>query len=673
MSRRFVLKSDKPVARHALTIDYESALNPQQLAAVKAGRGPVLVIAGAGTGKTRTLIYRVAYLVETGVDPERIVLLTFTRRASREMLDRASMLLDGRCSRVEGGTFHSYCVSILRRHAPRIGFPNQFNILDSADAGDVIDRLRAKRALDKSERRFPRKRTLVAMFSSVWNRAIDLKSLLEAEYPQFADLYPQLQSLAHDYEAYKRANGLMDYDDLLRRTIDLFEQHPDVRRAVASRCEHVLVDEYQDTNALQAELVEHLASVHGNVMAVGDDAQSIYGFRGADVRNIFEFPGRFEGTAVLPIEHNYRSTQPILDLANHVLKKAHRRYDKHLVSDRKEGNPPAIVAAADEREEASFVAQMILALREEGIPLDEMAVLFRSSHNSYELEIELARRDIPFVKYGGMKLAEAAHVKDVAAFLRVAENPRDTVAWFRMLRLHRGIGATRAEEIIAWNERRLEGSSGEPPSAAIVGEAVRLVDDLAASMADVGGQIERILAHYAPLLEVLYADDFPRRRQDLEHFATLARAYDSRTDFLSALAIDPVDLTAVDVEAAVEDERPVVLSTIHSAKGLEFDAVFVIQALDGVLPSAYAVGSQSGIDEEMRLLYVALTRARNELFISYPVLQRGRSGGDYFASLSRFVSDIPDSLLEPMRLLHETPAPEEAPRELPPANDRLPF
>jgi DNA helicase II / ATP-dependent DNA helicase PcrA len=319
MSRRFVLKSEKPAVRHSLTIDYESALNPQQLAAVKSGGGPVLVIAGAGTGKTRTLIYRVAYLVETGVDPEKIVLLTFTRRASREMLDRAAMLLDGRCSRVEGGTFHSYCVSILRRHAPRIGFPNQFNILDSADAGDVIDRLRAQRQFDKSERRFPRKRTLVSMFSSVWNRAIDLKTLVEAEYPQFADLYPQLQTLAHDYEAYKRANGLMDYDDLLRRTIDLFEQHPDVRRAVASRCEHVLVDEYQDTNALQANLVEHLTSVHGNVTAVGDDAQSIYGFRGADVRNIFEFPERFEGTSILPIEHNYRSTQPVLDLANHVL------------------------------------------------------------------------------------------------------------------------------------------------------------------------------------------------------------------------------------------------------------------------------------------------------------------------------------------------------------------
>jgi DNA helicase II / ATP-dependent DNA helicase PcrA len=331
------------------------------------------------------------------------------------------------------------------------------------------------------------------------------------------------------------------------------------------------------------------------------------------------------------------------------------------------------VAASDEKEEAAFVAQMMLMLREEGIPLDEMAVLFRSSHNSYELEIELASRDIPFVKYGGMKLAEAAHVKDVAAFLRIAENPRDTVAWFRMLRLHRGIGARKAEEVIEWNERRLDGQTIEPPYSAIVGEAIRLVDDLSAAPSDVGAQIERVLAHYDPLLQVLYADDYPKRQQDLDHFATLARSYDSRTEFLSALAIDPVDLTAVDVEAAVEDERPVVLSTIHSAKGLEFDAVFVIQCLDGVLPSAYAVGSQTALDEELRLLYVALTRARNELFISYPVLQRSRGGGDYFASLSRFIADIPDSLLEPMQLVHEPSMVEEEPRALPPAHDRLPF
>jgi DNA helicase II / ATP-dependent DNA helicase PcrA len=674
MARQFVLRTEQVRVDKDLAIDYEGALNPQQFAAVTAGAGPVLVIAGAGTGKTRTLIYRVAYLVETGVQPEHIALLTFTRRAAREMLTRASALLDGRCSRVEGGTFHSYCVSILRRHAPRIGFPHQFNILDGSDAADVLDLLRARRKFHQAEKRFPKKRTLLSIFSAVWNKGMDLRSVLESEYPQFVDYFPQLQTLAHDYEAYKREHGLMDYDDLLRRTIDLFEQHDDVRRVVAGRCRHVLVDEYQDTNALQAELVSHLASVHGNVMAVGDDAQSIYGFRGADVRNIFDFPDRFQGARVLPIEHNYRSRQPVLDLANVVLRRARRRYDKTLVSDQKEGHLPALVATSDEQEEASFVAQMMLSLREEGVPLHEMAVLFRSSFNSYELEIELSRRDIPFVKYGGLKLAEAAHIKDVTSFLRIAENPLDTVAWHRMLTLHPGIGPRKADEVIEWNEQRVAGATDSTlPHASILADAVRLVEGLSGRPVPVADEIEQILGYYEPLLKDRYADDYQKRQQDLDHFAAVASSYTSRTEFLSALAIDPIDLTAVEVEASTRDERPVVLSTIHSAKGLEFDAVFVIQCLDGILPSSYSVRSSEALDEELRLLYVALTRARRELFISYPVLQRGRAGGDYFATISRFIADIPDAVLEPMQLVRESvPSEAEVPR-LGSPTDGLPF
>jgi DNA helicase II / ATP-dependent DNA helicase PcrA len=654
MARRFVLQPSESTPKAQFQIDYASELNPQQHAAATAGDGPFLVIAGAGTGKTRTLIYRVAYLVEKGIEPEQIVLLTFTRRAAREMLNRAAGLLDGRCTRVEGGTFHSYCVSILRRHAARIGFPNQFNIMDASDAADVLDVLRARREFHKSERRFPKKRTLVSIFSAVWNRGQDLKTILENQYPQFVGFLPQLTALAHDYERYKVDHGLMDYDDLLRRTIELFERHDDVRRAVASRCRHVLVDEYQDTNALQADLVDDLTSVHGNVMAVGDDAQSIYGFRGADVRNIFGFPERFPGTTVLPIEHNYRSTQPILDLANVILKNASRRYDKVLVTDRQGGTKPAVAAPSDEQEEASFVAQMMLALREEGVPLDEMAVLFRSSFNSYELEIELARRDIPFVKYGGMKLTEAAHIKDVISYLRVAENRRDAVAWHRILTLHRGIGPKKADEVVEWISGRPDDApmGAGAPHADTIGDALSLVQTLASGSAAIPEQIESILLQYEPLLQDRYPDDFQKRQQDLDHFASLSSGYGSRTDFLSAIAIEPVDMTAVDLAPSVKDERPVVLSTIHSAKGLEFDVVFIIQCLEGILPSGYSVGSTSALDEELRLLYVAVTRARNELFVSYPVIQHRRAGGDFFAAPSRFITNIPAEILEPLQLVH---------------------
>lgn len=677
MARQFVLKTDSAHRRADYSIDYEAELNPQQFAAATAGEGPYLVIAGAGTGKTRTLIFRVAYLVERGIEPEHIVLLTFTRRAAREMLSRAAGLLDGRCTRVEGGTFHSYCVSTLRRHAPRLGFPHQFNILDGTDAADVLDLLRARRQFHRSEKRFPKKRTIASIFSTVWNRGMELKTIIEADYPQFIDFLPHLQTLAHDYEAYKVEHGLMDYDDLLRRTVELFERHPDVLRNVASRCRYILVDEYQDTNALQADLVAHLSSVHGNVMAVGDDAQSIYGFRGGDVRNIFGFPERFPGTRVLPIEHNYRSTRPILDLANRVLERASRRYDKVLVTDRQGGSLPALVAATDEQEEASFVAQMMLVLREEGVPINEMAVLFRSSFNSYELEIELARRDIPFVKYGGMKLAEAAHIKDVAAYLRVAENPRDAVAWHRALTLHRGIGPKKADEVIEWLERRNESGSivdaVDTPYADTLRGLMLTIDEISREGTSVEAQIERVLAHYEPLLKERYADDYQKRQQDLDHFAALSGSYSSRSDFLSALAIDPVDMTAVDVEATTPDERPAVLSTIHSAKGLEFDVVFLIQCLDGILPSAYSVSSPAALDEELRLLYVALTRARNELFLSYPVLQHRRAGGDYFSSISRFIADLPPTLLEPMQLIHEDVTASDEPRQLQAGSDRLTF
>ncbi len=659
MPRRIILSPDAPPEPASLAIDYRSELNEQQYAAATAPGGPALVIAGAGTGKTRTLIYRVAYLVETGVNPDRIVLLTFTRRASREMLARASALLDGRCSRVRGGTFHSFCLSILRRYGPRIGYPNNFTILDASDSADVIDAVRTSAGLHRSDRRFPKKRRLQVMFSSAANRTTSLEEIVVDRYPQFVDYLDDLEHLRRQYVEYKRQYGLMDYDDLLSNTIRLLDSDDEIADRVARGCLHLLVDEYQDTNRLQADLVEKFATVHGNVMAVGDDAQSIYRFRGADPANIFEFPDRFAGTRILKLEHNYRSTQPVLDLANHVLDHARKKYEKHLFSDGRTGDLPGVVPTPDDQVESRFVSQMILQLREDGTPLNRIAVLFRSGFNSYALEIELNRRNIPFVKYGGLKLSEAAHVKDVISYLKILENPHDAVAWNRALQLLEGIGPKTARDLIEW----ITSSSGDPYelqerpySPRYIEELKRLFGMLRRHRASssLTAEVEDIVAYYEPILTRKYFDDYPKRQQDLEHFVGLAGQFSSREQFLSSLALDPIELTAIDGEPTPDDESPLVLSTIHSAKGLEFHTVFVIQALEGVLPTGYAMNDDDALDEELRLLYVAITRAEENLFITYPSVRYRRHEGEYFARPSRFISDVPESILEPCIVVEES-------------------
>ena len=660
MARRFVLKTDNTPAPSRLTIDYAAELNTQQLAAVQAPGGPVLVIAGAGTGKTRTLVYRVAYLVETGTPPEQIVLLTFTRRASREMLARASAVLDGRCNRVRGGTFHSFCLNILRDHAPAIGFSQKFSIMDAADDADVIDVLRTARGLHKSQQRFPRKRTLQSIFSAAVNREMPIEEVLAYQYPQFMGHLDVMTSLQAEYETYKRAHGLMNYDDLLRYTLELLQSSDKVRVQIGTVCRHVLVDEYQDTNRLQAQLVECLASVHNNVMVVGDDAQSIYRFRGADFRNIFAFPEQFAGTQVLKLEQNYRSTQPILDLANHIMKEARQKYDKALFSRREGEELPGLVAAPDDRFESRFVSQMILELREQGIPLNRMAVLFRSSANAFDLEVELGQRDIPYVKYGGMKLSEAAHIKDVISHMRVLENPQDAVAWNRVLQLLPGVGPKTAQELIGW----ITDASGDPfelenrPFSPRYVEALKalfkVLRPLVNPQKSLTAQLEALVTYYEPLMKKKYFEDYPKRMQDLDHFVALAENVQNRTVFLSSLVLDPIELSALDTNPVDDDEAPLVLSTIHSAKGLEFHTVFLIHALDGILPSGYALKEDAGIDEELRLLYVAITRAEDNLFITYPVLQYRRHQGEFLSNPSRFVEGIPESLLEPWSLIEDS-------------------
>jgi|APHM01.1.fsa_nt_gi Superfamily I DNA and RNA helicases len=684
MARRIVLSSDRDEpsgSTEDLTIEYAEALNEQQYAAATAGEGPLLIVAGAGTGKTRTLIYRLAYLVETGTRPQQIVLLTFTRRAANDMTARASNLLDGRCEKVRGGTFHAFCLEVLRQHAEALGFPRNFTVLDAADAADVLSVIRTRGEYGDGEERFPQKNTLYSMFSSATNRDETLGETITKRYPQFTNLHAELKALRDAYRRYKKEHGLMDFDDLLERTLELLETDDDVRHQVASRCRHVLVDEYQDTNALQAELVKKFSSVHGNVTVVGDDAQSIYKFRGADFRNIFRFPDEFDDTEVLKLEHNYRSTQPILDLANRVIEQAERSYDKTLFTEKTEGELPALVPAADGDMEARFVAEMVLRLREDGVSLSDVAVLFRSSHNAYDLEVELNQRNIPFVKYGGMKLNEAAHIKDVLAHLKVVENPQDAASWNRALQLIHGIGPKTAQSLIEWTTEAAEDpltlGDGAPFSDRYAARLKQLFSTLRHVRSDdtsVTEQVEAILDYYQPLFENKYADDHPKRAPDLEHLAGLAANHESRQRFLSSLTLDPIELTALDQETGEDDEPPLVLSTIHSAKGLEFHTVFLIRALDGTIPSRHALREPGGVDEELRLFYVAATRAEEDLFISYPMTQYRRGQGEYMTTPSRFVEDVPEDVLEPAQLVEEDAVDGESPdaSNSSEANDEMP-
>ena len=673
MPRRITLEApqDRRRTTGELEIDYAGDLNEQQRAAATAPGGPLLVVAGAGTGKTRTLIYRLAYLIETGTRPEDVLLLTFTRRAAREMKTRAAALLDGRCRRAEGGTFHAFCLRLLRRHAPKMGFPRAFSVLDSTDAADVCGVLRAAGDYHKGKERFPGKEAIQRLFSACTNRQMDLAEALEKKYPQFARFEDELRALRRQYAAYKRRHGLMDFDDLLARTLELFRKHDDVRKAVAAGCRHVLVDEYQDTNALQARLVRQFASHHGSVTVVGDDAQSIYRFRGADFRNIFRFPDQYAGAEVLKLEQNYRSTQPILDLANRLIAQAHRSYDKVLFTEKTGGDRPAVVPAPDDRTEARFVTQMVLRLREQGIGLDDMAVLFRSGHSAYEVEIELGRAGVPFVKHGGMKLSEAAHVKDVVAHLRIAENPQDAAAWGRALQLLRGIGPKTAKDLIEHvTQQEGERFSAEdlpssPRYAQALGRLLTLLQRLRSGEHALTEQVEAVLDYYQPILEEEHPDDHPKRAGDLEHFAEVAGGYERRRRFLEDLALDPIELSAREDEAASGDEPPLVLSTIHSAKGLEFRVVFIIQAVEGNLPSRHAFGTPAALDEELRLLYVAATRAKEQLFVSYPSVRYRRGRGRVLTDPSRFLEDVSEDLLEPVELVEEKEASEqlEAPSE----------
>ena len=643
-------------------------LNPQQRRAVEHGGvplgecGPLLIIAGAGSGKTSTLAHRVVHLIEHGADPRRIMLLTFSRRAAAEMTRRVERILAdfarGRAAAMAdamawAGTFHSIGARLLRDYADDIGLATAFTIHDREDSADLMNLVRHDLGFSKTKERFPAKRTCLSIYSRTVNAETALDDVLGASFPWCAMWQDELRRLFVCYVEVKQAHNVLDYDDLLVYWAHMM-QEPSIAEDVSGRFDHVLVDEYQDTNRLQASILLALKPNGKGMTVVGDDAQAIYSFRSATVRNILDFPGHFSPPAeVVTLEQNYRSTQPILAAANAVIGLAAERFTKNLWSERASAERPRLVGVRDESDQALYIVDKVLQNREAGLALKSQAVLFRTSHHSGPLEVELTRRNIPFVKFGGLKFLEAAHIKDMLALLRWAGNPRDRVAGFRVIQLLPGIGpataakaldriAELADPILALGEFKPPAAAAEHWPAFV--EAVGLVRSGAA-----GWPAELDLARrwYEPHLQRMH-EDAALRQADLLQLVQIASTYPTRERFLTELTLDPPDATSDRSGAPLLDEDYLILSTIHSAKGQEWKSVYVLNAVDGCLPSDLATGTGAEIEEERRLLYVAMTRARDHLDIIIPqrfFVHGQRSNGDrhMYAARTRF---IPAGLLE---------------------------
>ncbi len=692
MSREYTIKEHTPAID--LRIDYAGELNPQQYAAVSAPPGPALVLAGAGAGKTRTLVYRVAWLLEHGVAAERILLLTFTNKSAREMMDRVAALLGGDVSGLWGGTFHSVGNRILRRHADRLGYRQDFTIVDREDARDLLEACVAEANIDTKAVRFPKPEALLDMHSFALNTGRALRSVIESDHEQFVPLAGDIERVVSLYARRKRAAGTMDFDDLLVLWLQLLREHADIRDFYQRRFQFVLVDEYQDTNHLQASIIDRLVEVHRNVMAVGDDSQSIYSWRGAVFSNIIEFPKRYPGAQVHRVETNYRSTPQILALANAAIAPNTRQFPKVLQAVREPGEKPGLVVVPEARDQASFVAQRVLELRDENVPLDEICVLYRSHFHAMELQFELTRRNIPFAIMSGIRFFEQAHIKDVAAHLKLVANPVDELAFKRLARMLPGIGGKGADKL--WHAYRADldpriatlpvpppmemvsdndGGLPEPAPVVAAPDAPHPADFLAVSLAAAGraapkksavawaqltatmaqaaaprmrarpGDLIRhvIGAGYEEYLEATY-EKARNRLEDIEQLAQYADQFPSTAEFLAQLALQ-TNIEAESQAAARDDEPRLRLSSVHQAKGLEFRVVFVIMLCEGLFPSSRSTESLETLEEERRLFYVAVTRAKDELYLCHPLL-RFAQGAEAMQQRSRFLQELPQELME---------------------------
>jgi DNA helicase II / ATP-dependent DNA helicase PcrA len=659
VSRQYTLH--RPARSTSIHIDYAAELNEQQLAAVTAKPGPQLIIAGAGSGKTRTLTYRVAYLLENGIDPRNILLLTFTNKAARQMLDRVANLLPIDASGIWGGTFHSVGNRILRRHGSALGYNSGFSIMDREDQKDLINAVVASAGIDPKEIRFPKGDVLAELFSFVVNTETPLEELLAEKFPYFLPLLEKIQDVHARYEKKKKATNSVDFDDLLEKTLTMLQKHENIASFYRRQFQFILVDEYQDTNKIQADLIDLLAGEHRNVMVVGDDAQSIYSWRGANFQNILEFPKRYPDAQVFKIELNYRSVPEILQVANSAIAANVDQFQKNLQPVRESNSvKPAVVALNDGNEQAQFIAQRILELRDENVDLNEIAVLYRAHYHALELQLELSRRGIPYQITSGIRFFEQAHIKDVISFLRLVANPRDEVAFKRMVKLLPGIGNRSAEnlwnawdkslnergEIKSWSERLLP-MNVSAKSKKHWTQLAHTLDEIAPR-----GQPNPPSEMIASVVEAIYDDyakvsftNYELRKEDLTQLAAFARQFKDLNEFLSQLAL----ISNVDAEAAPNqnaDKEAVNLSTVHQAKGLEFHTVFVIWLTDGMFPSSRSMDERKDLEEERRLFYVAITRAKDELYLSYPHMRLTGGYGDVFQRPSRFLKEIPNKLVE---------------------------
>ena len=664
MARQYQLK--KGPRKGVSGIDYQAELNEQQYAAVSSSPGPALVIAGAGSGKTRTLTYRVAYLLDQGVDPKSLLLLTFTNKAAREMMERVRELISLDLSELWSGTFHAIGNRILRRHADEVGLTRSFSIMDRDDQKSLMNTVVAECDIDTKSRRFPKADVLISIFSLVENTGVELVDLLEARYPYFEEWGDEIANVGKAYTAKKLETNSVDFDDLLILPLKLLKENEELCGLYQKRFQYLLVDEYQDTNAVQSELIHLLARPQNSVMVVGDDAHSIYSWRGADMDNILSFPEHYPNATVYKIETNYRSVPEVIDLSNAAISANKKQFKKALRAARVGGSmTPALVPVEDPRAQADFVAQRVLELRDEGIELDEMAILYRAHHQSLEIQMELTSRGIPFEITSGLRFFEQAHIKDVAAFLRFATNRRDEVSFKRFCLLLPGIGAATATKLWrAWLKVGIS-KKEEPPKRfsdcmlkfPVPAKAKKDWEQLCYTLDElvVGDGYARPSEMLTSVLEGVYDDymkasfeNYDNRRQDIEQLILYSETFDDVLELLGQLSL----MSSVDGEPtgsrAEPDDEKVVLSSIHQAKGLEWKVVFLIWLADGMFPNGRILEAddQDMFEEERRLFYVALTRSKDELYLTYPQINPKSYSGDIITRPSRFLEDCPEEMLE---------------------------
>jgi len=682
--KRYTIKSDQ---HRPFLVDYKGSLNPEQYAVVAAGSGPLLVIAGAGSGKTRTVTYRVARLIESGIAPSEIMLLTFTNRAAREMLQRVEALIKSDVRKVWGGTFHSVANRILRRHADSLGYKDNYSILDGEDTKDLLETCIAQAGVNTIERRFPKGEVLRDIVSMANNTDTTVNGVIVKHYPQFEPLSQQIERLQGIYQQRKLERNAMDYDDLLRNWKRLLTEKPEIADLYSRQFKYILVDEYQDTNKLQAEIVDLLASHHSNVMVVGDDAQSIFSWRGAHLDNILTFRERYEKAQEFKLETNYRSTPEILLLANASIKNNQLQHPKHLRSARQStGQMPALIPARDVDQQAAFVASRVLELRDEGVSLDEMAVLYRSHYHSMELQLELTRRGIPYVVRSGVRFFEQAHIKDITAYLRLVTNPDDELAWKRVLKLIPRIGnatATRVWDHLAVSAEPLalvkatDGAALSIPRSAQAGwsQFVRLLKRLTEPevLDQPAKQIEIIMSSgYQQHLQTNF-DNADSRIEDIRQLGIYAGRYQTTESFLSELALLNTErfgssgaVVGEDVIEGSDEDEHLVLSSIHQAKGLEWKVVFLIWAAEGKFPSARSLRDPESEEEERRLFYVAITRSKDDLYIIYPLIVtdfQGYRRQTVIQKPSHFITELSTEMFEIWALEEDLPALEAGPEQ----------